>query len=43
LWSSFEGLELYGENKGEEDLLGPWEEEATLGLEIRRGPHQGSY
>ncbi len=42
-WSPFEGLKLYGENKGGDNPLWPWEEETTLGSKIRRGPHQGSY
>jgi hypothetical protein len=42
-WSPFEGLKLYGEKKGGDDPLWPWEEETTLGSKIRRGPHQGSY
>jgi hypothetical protein len=36
-WSPFEGLELHGENKGRDDLWGPWKEEATLGSKIRKG------
>lgn len=35
---------MHGENKGEDDPWGPWEEkETTLGSKIKRGPQQGSY
>jgi hypothetical protein len=29
-WSTFEGLELHGEDKGGDDPWGPWEEENNI-------------